>query len=170
MRSRPHARGGCDTGSEIVRWQHGRSAADLNIAEQFVLWALRTRLEGAAKRDRLEEGFRLAQGGASGSAALAAFEPWFGVVASHCCRDLYLHRTPRPCLSGDERALVDLVASAQAGDEARLHHVAATLVHPRAIGLLLSASRTFAGALCLLGLHLSGGGAQPGRSAAANLH
>jgi hypothetical protein len=79
-----------------VRGQHGWRAADLNIAEQFVLWALRTRLEGAAKRDRLEEGFRLAQDDVSGSAALAAFEPWFGALASHCWRDLYLHRTPCP--------------------------------------------------------------------------
>jgi hypothetical protein len=157
-------------GSETVHGQHGWSAADLNVAEQFVLWALRTRLEGAAKRDRLEEGFRLAQDDISGSAALAAFEPWFGVLASHCWRDLYLHRTPCPCLSGDERALLDLVASAQAGQEARLRLVAATLVHPRAVALLLSASRTFAGALRPLGLHLSGGGAQSARSAAATLH
>jgi hypothetical protein len=154
----------------MVRSQHGRSAADLNVAEQFVLWALRTRLEGAARRDRLEEGFRLAQDDVSGSAALAAFEPWFGALASHCWRDLYLHRTPCPCLSGDERALLDLVASAQAGQEARLRRLAATLVHPRAIALLLSASRTFAGALRLLGLHLSAGGAPPGRNAAVRLH
>jgi hypothetical protein len=157
-------------GSETVHGQHGWSAADLNVAEQFVLWALRTRLEGEAKLDRLEEGFRLAQGNGSGGAALAAFEPWFGVLASHCRRDLYLHRTPCPCLSGDEEALLDLVASAQAGQEARLRRLAATLVHPRAIAPLLSASLTFAGALCLLGLHLSGGRAQPGRSAAAKLH
>ena len=37
------------------------TAADLNIAEQFVLWALRTRLEGTSKLDQLDEGFRLAQ-------------------------------------------------------------------------------------------------------------
>jgi hypothetical protein len=148
---------------------HGRMAADLNVAEQFVLWALRTRLEGAATRDRLEQGFRLAHDAVTGSAACATFEPWFEVLATHCWRDLYLHRTPCPCLSGDERAMVDLVASAQAGDEARLHRIAATLVHPRAIGLLLSASRSFAGALCLLGLHLSGREAPPGPGA-ARLH
>ena len=62
--------------------------------------------------------------------------------------------------------MVGLVASAQAGDEARLHRLAATLVHPRAIGLLLGASRSFAGALCMLGLHLSGREAQPGPGAA----
>jgi len=134
-----------------------------------VLWALRTRLEGAAKIDRLEEGFRLAQAG-TGSAARAAFEPWFEVLATHCWRDLYLHRTPCPCLSGDEQAMLDLVASAQAGDEAHLQRLAATLVHPRAIGLLLRASRTFAGALSRLGLHLSGREAQPGPGATARLH
>jgi hypothetical protein len=152
------------------RGQNGQNAADLNVAEQFVLWTLRTRLEGAAKLDRLEEGFRLACAGAGGSAARAAFEPWFEALATHCWRDLYLHRTPCPCLSGDERAMVDLVASAQAGDEARLRRVAATLVHPRGIGLLLGASRRFAGALRLLDLHLSGPGAQPGPGAAALRH
>ena len=150
---------------------HGPTVADLNVAGQFVVWALRTRLEGAAKLDRLEEGFRLAQGGMTGGAALAAFETWFAILANHCGRDLYLHRTPCPRLCGDERAMVDLVASAQAGDETRLHRVAATLVHPCAIGLLLSANRAFAGALSQLGLHLAGGRAQPGRgSAAARLH
>ena len=153
-----------------IAGQHGRMATDLNVAEQFVLWALRTRLEGAAKVDRLEEGFRLAHDGLAGRAARAAFEPWFEVLETHCRRDLYLHRTPCPCLSGDERAMVDLVASAQAGDEARLHRLAATLVDRRAIALLLSASRTFAGALCLLGLHLSGREAQPGPGGAARLH
>jgi hypothetical protein len=64
--------------------------------------------------------------------------------------------------------MVDLVASAQAGDEARLQRVAATLVHPRGIGHLLGASRRFAGALRLLDLHLSG--AQPGAGAAALRH
>jgi hypothetical protein len=78
-------------------------AADLNLAEQFVLWALRTRLEGAAKRPHLEHGFRLAHDPATGDAALRAFEPWFAVLAGHCRRDRYLHRAACPCLSGDER-------------------------------------------------------------------
>lgn len=150
--------------------QHGRMAADLNVAEQFVLWALRTRLEGAAKLGRLEEGFRLAHDGRAGSAARAAFEPWFEALAAHCRRDLYLHRTSCPCLSGDEQAMMDLVASAQAGDEARLRRLAAALVDPRAIGVLLSASRSFADALCQLGLHLSGSEAQSRPGAGARLH
>jgi hypothetical protein len=92
----------------------GLSTADFNIAEQFVLWALRTRLEGAAKRDRLEEGFRLARDDAAGGVALGAFESWFETLATNCWRDLHLHRAPCSCLSGDEWAVLDLVASAQA--------------------------------------------------------
>jgi hypothetical protein len=103
---------------------HGRMVADLNVAEQFVLWALRTRLEGAATRGRLEEGFRVAGDGASGRAAGAAFEPWFDALAMHCRRDLYLHRMACPCLSGDEQAMLDLLANAQAEDEARLRGLA----------------------------------------------
>jgi hypothetical protein len=90
-------------------------AAGLNVAEQFVLWALRTRREGAAKRGHLDHGFRLTRDPATGGAALSAFDAWFEVLAGHCRRDLYLHRAPCPCLSGDERAILDLVASAQGG-------------------------------------------------------
>jgi hypothetical protein len=147
-----------------------RSVADLNVAEQFVLWALRTRLEGAAKRAHLEHGFRLAHDHAAGGAARTTFEAWFEVLAMHCRRDLCLHRAPCPCLSGDERAMLDLVASAQSGDEMRLRRVAASLVHPWAIGLLQESSRTFADALCLLGLRLSARSPRPGWGAAAPLH
>jgi hypothetical protein len=146
------------------------STADLNVAEQFVLWALRTRLEGAGKRGHLEVGFRLARDAATGGAAIGAFEPWFEVLAGHCWRDLYLHYAPCQCLSGDERAMLDLVASAQAGDEARLHRVAAALVHPRAIGLLEEARRRFATALCRLGLHLPRRPAPVGPAASPRLH
>jgi hypothetical protein len=38
-----------------------QGVADLDVAAQFVLWAVRTRLEGAAARARLERGFELAQ-------------------------------------------------------------------------------------------------------------
>lgn len=128
--------------------------ADLDFAEQFVLWALRTRLEGAARQSNLEHGFGLAHDAATGGAALATFESWFQVLATHCSRDLYLHRAPCPCLSADERAMLDLVASAQAADEMRLHDIAAGLVHPRAIERLQKSSRSFAAALCRLSLRL----------------
>jgi hypothetical protein len=144
--------------------------ADLNVAEQFVLWALRTRLEGAARRAHLEHGFRLAHDLPSGGAGLAAFESWFGVLASHCWRDLYLHRAPCPCLSADERAMLDLVASAQLGDVRRLQRAAAGLVQPQAIAALKQSSRSFAAVLCRLGLRLSGRPLLPWRSAPATLH
>ena len=146
------------------------SVADLNVAEQFVLWAVRTRLEGAARREHLEYGFRLAHDLPSGGAGLAAFESWFLVLATHCWRDLYLHRTPCPCLSADERTMLDLVASAQVDDERRLHRAAAGLVQPQAIESLQQASRIFAAALRELGLRLSGRPLLPWRSAPAMLH
>jgi hypothetical protein len=144
--------------------------ADLDLAEQFVLWALRTRLEGAARRKHLEHGFRLAHDAAIGGAALAAFEPWFEVLAGNCWRDLYLHHAPCPCLSDDEHAMLDLVASAQAGDETRLYRVAAGLVHPRAIGRLQQSSRSFAAALHRLNLRLAGRPIRPRRRVPATLH
>lgn len=66
--------------------------------------------------------------------------------------------------------MLDLVASAQAGDEARLYRVATILVHPPAIEFLQEASRTFAGALCRLRLHLSGRPMRSGQGAAGLLH
>jgi hypothetical protein len=146
------------------------SVADLEVAEQFVLWALRTRLEGAARQSNLEHGFRLAHDAATGGAALASFESWFEALALHCWRDLYLHRAPCPCLSADERAMLDLVASAQAADEMRLHHIAARLVHPRAIERLQQSSRIFATALSRLGLCLSDRARRPAGVAPAVLH
>jgi hypothetical protein len=146
------------------------TAADLNVAEQFVLWALRTRLEGSAKLDRLDQGFRLAQDRAGGGVALAAFERWFSVLARSCWRDLYLHRARCTCLSGDERTMLDLVATAQTGDEAGLDRIAAALVHPNAHESLLAASRRFAGALARLGLELPTRSGPAGRPASARLH
>jgi hypothetical protein len=137
--------------------------ADLNIAEQFVLWALRTRLGGTAKREHLEHGFRLAHDAAIGGAALAAFESWFDVLSRNSWRDLYLHYPPCPCLSDDERGMLDLVASGQAGDEPRLYRVAAGLVHARAIALLQQSSRSFAVALRRLNLRLPGRPMRPWR-------
>jgi hypothetical protein len=144
--------------------------ADLNVAEQFVLWALRTRLEGDAKRGHLEHGFCLAHDPPGGGAALAAFESWFEVLARQCWRDLYLHRASCPCLSDDERAMLDLVASAQLDDERRLHRAARGLVQPQAIESLQQVSRIFAAALRELGLRLSGRPLLAWRNARAMLH
>lgn len=146
------------------------SAADLEFAEQFVLWALRTRLEGAARRSHLEHGFRLALDPATGGAALTSFESWFQLLATRCRRDLYLHRARCPCLSADERAMLDLVASAQAGDAMRLHRVAAGLVRPQAIAAVQRSTRYFAAALCRLGLRLTDRAKRPWRAAPATLH
>jgi hypothetical protein len=158
---------------EAMAGRHGAtpiSVADLEVAEQFVLWALRTPLEGAAGRGRLERGFELAEGPAMGGATLASFESWFHLLATHRRRDLYLHRAPCPCLSADEKAMLELVASAQAGDEIRLHRVAAGLVHAQAIGALQRSSRVLAAALCRLGLCLSDRPRRPRGGAPAVLH
>jgi hypothetical protein len=107
---------------------------------------------------------------AMGGSARAAFEAWFHVLATHCRRDLYLHRVPCPCLSADEDAMLNLVASAQAGDDLRLRRRAAGLVHPRAIGALQRYSRILGAALSRLGLRLTDRAPQPWGSAPAMLH
>ena len=91
------------------------SVADLNVAEQFVLWAVRTRLEGrnqtrasrAASDWRMI--FRAAAPGARRSNRGSKF--WRRIAGA-----ISTSTAPCPCLSA-ERTMLDLVASSQLDDE-----------------------------------------------------
>lgn len=114
---------------------------------------------GSSARDsrgwrRSSEGFSRAYGKPSAEAVFGAFEPWFLILANHCRRDLHLHRPQCPCLSDDEREMLELVAHVQAGHADGARHVAASLVHERALGAFLGASLTLAQALGRLDLRL----------------
>jgi hypothetical protein len=132
---------------------HG-SMDDLEVSEKVVLWSVRTRLEGVASFDRMRQGFRRAYDATAADAAFGAFEPWFLILAAHCRRDLHLHRPQCPCLSDDEREMLDLIAQVQAGDTDGARHVAGSLVHERALVAFLGASLTLAQALGRLDLRL----------------
>jgi hypothetical protein len=132
---------------------HG-SMDDLEVAEKVVLWSVRTRLEGVASFDRIRQALHRAYDATSADAAFGAFEPWFLILANHCRRDLHLHRPQCPCLSDDEREMLELIAHVQAGDIGDARHLAASLVHERALGAFLGASLTFAEALSRLDLRL----------------
>jgi hypothetical protein len=132
---------------------HG-SMDDLEVAKKVVLWSVRTRLEGMASFDRIRQAFRRAYDPTSADVAFGAFEPWFLILANHCRRDLHLHRPQCPCLSDDEREMLDLIAHVQGGDADGARHVAASLVHERALVAFLCASLNLAQALGRLDLRL----------------
>jgi len=144
-----------------VEHQARESMRDLGLGEKVVLWSVRARLEGPDALERIREGLPLYHDALASDAAFGAFEPWFLIVANHCRRDLYLHRPRCPCVSEDERAMLDLLAYAQAEDPAGAQRLAASLVHGRALVAFLGASLTFAQALARLGLHLPRRGPMP---------
>jgi len=129
------------------------SVADLSTGEQLLLWAIRTRLEGRDRLGKVQEAFALAAHPHPGS-VFACFEPWFLVLSSHARRDLLLHRAPCPCVSADELAMVQLVATQQAGAPARSAELARDLVEPGMVDALLETAGTLAAALGRLGLVL----------------
>jgi hypothetical protein len=130
------------------------SMDDLEVAEKVVLWSVRTRLEGVTSFDRIRQALRRAYDATSADAAFGAFEPWFLILANHCRRDLHLHRPQCPCLSDDEREMLELIARVQAGDADGARHIAASLVHERALVAFLGASQALAQALGRLDLRL----------------
>ena len=128
------------------------AVADLALGEQLVLWALRKRLESAAHRPALRRGFLLA--GAGGPQAFAAFEQLFGVLESHCRRDLWFHRCGCGCVSADELRILGLIAAEQTGDVAAGFGHGSSLVAPAAVGLVTQAAAAFGQALAACRLTL----------------
>ncbi|MEM7023111.1 MAG: hypothetical protein AAF637_11025 [Pseudomonadota bacterium] len=121
--------------------------AALEPGESMVLGWLRVRLEGVESFERLQDRIRPGRPPTAADIAVGAFEPWFLVLATHCRRDLYLHRQACPCVSKDERRLLDLLAHLQAGKPSEAHRCAVSLVYDRAVIALLGASVTLAEAL-----------------------
>lgn len=131
-----------------------QTVTDLETGEKVMLWSMRMRLEGAEALERIREGFRVARDGVSGEAAFGAFEPWYLLLATHCKRDIRLHRPKCPCLSDDEREVLRLIANVQDGDSEGAQRFATALVYEHALIAFLAASLTFAHALARLDLRL----------------
>lgn len=138
--------------------------------KQLVLWAFRKRLEGARGLPGLQHAFWLACGLVHVEAALGAFEDLFSVLARHGRRCLGFHR-PRCCaVSADERSLLALIGSYQAG---HLEHAAALtrwLVPPHAAGELTRAAALLADILKECDQVLPAPGPEGGRRSRADVH
>lgn len=124
--------------------QGPETTVDLEVGEQVALWSLRTRLEGMASFERTRESFCRAYDRASADLVSGVFEPWFLLLANHCRRDLHLHQPHCPCLGDDERDVLDIIARIQTGDTNGARHVAAKLLHERALVAFLGASLNLA--------------------------
>jgi hypothetical protein len=136
----------------------GQVVGQLEPGEQFVLWALRQRLRdgGTAVPPSpvLVHGFRLAFGLAYLEAGLAAFESVFEALHDHA-RSAGLGLCPLrcACVSADERAVIALVAAAQAGEGPWLDVLARRLVpSPAWAGTLGAGAVAFAAELRRAGL------------------
>jgi hypothetical protein len=141
------------------------TCADLSVGEQFLIWAVRTRLDGPTRLADVRAGFGLASDARLQWGAFSAFETWFLTIAAHCRRDLYLHRACCPALGPDEVAMLELVASRQAGIDPGAERLAGMLVRAEAVALLLHASEKLGAGLRGLGLVLPcRTGSRPGPS------
>jgi hypothetical protein len=151
----------------------GLVVGQLGPGEQFVLWALRQRLrdeEQDAPSPPLLRGFRLAFGLTSLEPALAAFEGLFRVLRGSCGRDVGLLPLRCACVSAGERALLGLVAAAQAGEELSLEVLAGRLVEPAAAGTLCDGARACARVLRRADLALTALSDEPPARASSALH
>jgi len=148
---------------------HERSSADhaaagpsghvvgrLGTGEQLALWALRQRLrDGEPASPVLVRGFRLAFGLAGLEPALAAFEDLFRTLDERAAGpDLWLLPLRCAYVSAGERAVLALVASAQAGEGPWLAVRAGALAGPADAAGLATAALAFARALRNAGLIL----------------
>lgn len=134
----------------------GQVVGQLGPGEQLILWAFRQRLrDGATPSPAFLQGFRLAFGLAFLEPALSAFDRLFQALHHHGRRDIALFPLHCACVSADERAVIHLVAAAQAGEGPWLEAAAARLVEPGAAALLREGAVGFALALQGEGLALA---------------
>jgi hypothetical protein len=132
-----------------------RSALELNLAEQILVWSLRRYRAGEARLELLAPTYRQVFGLAEVERALAAFARLVAAIARHCRRSAPTG-LDRLHLSPTESCVLRLVAAAQRGDAAAAQAVAAWLVARAGRDELVEAARDFAACLTAAGQQLTG--------------
>lgn len=128
--------------------------AELTQAERLVLWGMRTWV--AALRadipvdDHINRTFRQAMV----PAAASLLSGMMVMLAEGAARPMSLHQPRCPCLSEDERLILDLVALVQAGRTSAARQHAAGLLLPTAGRTVAGAVGPFAELLADAGLRL----------------
>ena len=136
-----------------------RSALDISLPEQIVVWSLRRYRAGDGRLEPLAATYRKIFGLAEVEAALSAFGRLVAVLEQHCRRRPPPARMDRLHLSPTERCVLRLIMAAQAGDEATADAVAAWLVTREGRAALIAAATDFAARLTQAGQQVLNGDA-----------
>lgn len=126
----------------------------LCTAEQFALWSLRRRRACPWDGAVLAEGFFHAFGISGTEEALAAFAAFCEPISRHGRRRLSLNGCRCRALAADERALLNLLAAAQAGERRHVEALALWLCRPAGQAALIEGADRFAAACLRRGLVL----------------
>lgn len=132
-----------------------RSALDLSLPEQIIVWSLRRYRAGEGRLELLAATYRHVFGLAEIEAALSAFGRLVGIVERHYRRRTPPARMDRLHLSPTESCVLRLVMAAQIGDEATAEAVAAWLVTREGGPALVHAAADFAACLAQAGQRLT---------------
>jgi hypothetical protein len=133
-----------------------RSALELSLAEQILVWSLRRYRAGEARLELLAATYRQVFGLAEVERALAAFGRLVAAIERHCRRRGAPHGLDRLHLSPTESCVLRLVGAAQRGDAAGAEAVAAWLVARAGQDELVEAAHDFAACLAAAGQQLAG--------------
>jgi hypothetical protein len=128
-----------------------RSALDISLPEQVVVWSLRRYRAGDGRLELLAATYRKVFGLADVETALSAFGRLVAAIEQHCRRRSPPARMDRLHLSPTESCVLRLIAAAQVGDEATMDAVAAWLVAREGQAPLVAAAADFAGCLAQAG-------------------
>jgi hypothetical protein len=128
-----------------------RSALDISLPEQIVVWSLRRYRAGGGRLESLVATYRKIFGLAEVEGALSAFGRLVAAVEQHCRRRSPPARMDRLHLSPMEGCVLRLIMAAQAGDEATADAVAAWLVMRDGQAALVAAATDFAACLAQAG-------------------
>ena len=133
-----------------------RSALDLTLAEQIVVWSLRRYKAGEARLETLAATYRQVFGLAEVERALASFGRLVAAIERHSRRRGAPVGLDRLHLSPTESCVLRLVTAVQTGDAATADAVAAWLVARPGHDDLIEAARDFAACLAAVGQQLAG--------------
>lgn len=127
---------------------------ELTTAEQFALWSLRHRRACPWDAQTIAEGFFRAFGICGVEEALAGFSALGEALGRHGRRRLSLNGCTCRAIAADERALLTLLAAAQADDRPHVDALAGWLCRPAGQPALVEAAGRYASALAARGLQL----------------
>jgi hypothetical protein len=128
-----------------------RSALDITLPEQIVVWSLRRYRAGDGRLELLAATYRKVFGLAEVEAALSAVGRLVSTIERYCRRRPVPPRMDRLHLSPTESCVLRLIMAAQIGDEATMEAVAAWLVAGEGQAPLIAAATDFAGCLAQAG-------------------